>query len=154
MGRRRRKWVAFCGLTDSQRQDFYAGVPGYHEDIEVDKEDMKKIKYTVAEEAHVHCAHTLRCDAIREAQKCTAKLLNSQQFELLTRETVRDCGNKSDLDFTAEALSALQAACEGYLLRLYSDANLCAIRSQRSSIRCGDVQMAHRLRSAWEQFFF
>ena len=42
---------------------------------------------------------------------------------------------KSNLYYTDEAYFALQAFSEAYLVRLYSDAQLCAIQGRRSEIQ-------------------
>ena len=46
----------------------------------------------------------------------------------------------------AEALMALQEACEHYLVHLFEDANLCAIHAKRVTIMVKDMQLARRIR--------
>ena len=46
----------------------------------------------------------------------------------------------------AEALLALQEAAEAYLVRLFEDANLCAIHGKRVTIMVRDIQLARRIR--------
>ena len=46
----------------------------------------------------------------------------------------------------AEALMALQEACEHYLVHLFEDSNLCAIHAKRVTIMVKDIQLARRIR--------
>ena len=50
----------------------------------------------------------------------------------------------------AEALMALQEAAEDYLVRLFEDANLCAIHSRRVTIMVRDIQLTRRIRGLSE----
>lgn len=44
------------------------------------------------------------------------------------------------------ALLALQEASEAFLVRLFSDANLCAIHAKRVTLFPRDLQLARRIR--------
>jgi histone H3/H4 len=46
----------------------------------------------------------------------------------------------------AEALLALQEACEFYMVHLFEDSNLCAIHAKRVTIMVKDIQLARRIR--------
>ena len=48
--------------------------------------------------------------------------------------------------WTADALEALQCACEAYLVTLFEDALLCAIHAKRVTIMVRDLQLARRIR--------
>ena len=82
---------------------------------------------------------------IRRFQKSTELLIRKLPFARLVREI--------QLPFTlepyrwqAEALLALQEAAEAYLVRLFEDANLCAIHGKRVTIMVRDIQLARRIR--------
>jgi histone H3/H4 len=53
----------------------------------------------------------------------------------------------------SEALLALQEAAEAYLVRLFEDANLCAIHAKRVTIRPQDIRLARRIRGFSEALF-
>ena len=46
----------------------------------------------------------------------------------------------------ADALLALQEACEFYMVHLFEDSNLCAIHAKRVTIMVKDIQLARRIR--------
>ena len=86
-----------------------------------------------------------RLDEIRHYQRATTcHITNTRGFCSLVGEIGQDF--KTDLVFTDEAYVALQAFGEAYLVRLYSDAQLCAFQGKRTEIKPRDIQLARRLR--------
>ena len=81
---------------------------------------------------------------IRHYQKSSALLLRRLPFQRLVREIAHDF--KTDLRFQGAALLCLQEAAEAYLVRLFEDANLCAIHAKRVTIQPKDLQLARRIR--------
>ena len=81
---------------------------------------------------------------IRKYQKTTELLIRRAPFQRLVREIADDF--KTDLCFQAQAVEALQEACEAYLVSLFEDSNLCSIHARRVTIFPKDIQLARRLR--------
>ena len=52
---------------------------------------------------------------------------------------------KTDLWVRSAAIIALQEASEACLVRLFKNANLCAIHAKRVTIMPKDIQLAHRI---------
>ena len=65
-------------------------------------------------------------------------------FARLVMEIAQDFG--TELRFTSEALSAIQAAAEAYIVDVHADANLLAIHAKRKTLMPADVQLAQRIR--------
>ena len=61
----------------------------------------------------------------------------------LIREVAQDF--KMDLQFTVEAVYAIQSASEDYLVQLFEDTNLCAIHAKHVTIMPKDIQLARRI---------
>ena len=81
---------------------------------------------------------------IRHFQKTSALLIRKLPFQRLVREITQDY--KTDLRFQSAAILCLQEAAEAYLVRLFDDANLCAIHARRVTIMPKDIQLARRIR--------
>ena len=81
---------------------------------------------------------------IRQYQKSTELLIRKLPFNRLVREIAQDF--KTDLQFQAQAVGALQEASEAYLVGLFKDTNLCAIHAKRVTIMPKDIQLARRIR--------
>jgi len=81
---------------------------------------------------------------IRRYQKNTDLLLRKIPFIRLIREIAQMF--KSDLRFNSNALLALQDASEAYLVRLFEDANLCAIHAKRVTIFPKDMDLVRKIR--------
>jgi len=141
-----RQLKALEALTGDQRKAFNRGVHPRNEDIvgEVCGDDCVMPAAKTAEReahvAHVGAAYRLRIQAVRDAQKSTMLMLDCEVFERLTREIAQDY--RTDLDFTREAVLALQSACEGHMVRLFQDANMSAIHTGRIAIQPKDLQVA------------
>ena len=77
---------------------------------------------------HRYRAGTAALKDIRHFQKTTALLIRRLPFQRLVREIAQDY--KTDLRFQSAAILCLQEAAEAYLVRLFDDANLCAIHAR------------------------
>ena len=93
---------------------------------------------------HRYRAGTAALKDIRHFQKTTALLIRKLPFQRLVREITQDY--KTDLRFQSAAILCLQEAAEAYLVRLFDDANLCAIHARRVTIMPKDIQLARRIR--------
>ena len=93
---------------------------------------------------HRYRAGMVALQDIRHFQKTSALLIRKLPFQRLVREIAQDF--KTDLRFQSAALLCLQEAAEAYLVRLFDDANLCAIHAKRVTILPKDIQLARRIR--------
>ena len=93
---------------------------------------------------HRYRAGTVALQDIRHFQKTSALLIRKLPFQRLVREIAQDF--KTDLRFQSAAVLCLQEAVEAYLVRLFDDANLCAIHARRVTIMPKDIQLARRIR--------
>ena len=93
---------------------------------------------------HRYRAGTAALQDIRHFQKTTALLIRKLPFQRLVREIAQDF--KTDLRFQSAAILCLQEAAEAYLVRLFDDANLCAIHARRVTIMPKDILLARRIR--------
>ena len=93
---------------------------------------------------HRYRAGTAALRDIRHYQGNTALLIRKLPFQRLVREIAQDF--KTDLRFQSAAILCLQEASEAYLVRLFDDANLCAIHARRVTIMPKDIQLARRIR--------
>ena len=93
---------------------------------------------------HRYRAGTVALQDIRHFQKTSALLIQKLPFQRLVREIAQDF--KTDLRFQSAAILCLQEAVEAYLVRLFDDANLCAIHTRRVTIMPKDIQLARRIR--------
>ena len=93
---------------------------------------------------HRYRAGTVALKDIRHYQGSTALLIRKLPFQRLVREIAQDY--KTDLRFQSAAILCLQEATEAYLVRLFDDANLCAIHARRVTIMPKDILLARRIR--------
>ena len=93
---------------------------------------------------HRYRAGTVALKDIRHYQGSTALLIRKLPFQRLVREIAQDF--KTDLRFQSAAILCLQEAAEAYLVRLFNDANLCAIHAKRVTIMPKDIQLARQIR--------
>ena len=93
---------------------------------------------------HRYRAGTVALQDIRHFQKTSALLIRKLPFQRLVREIAQDF--KTDLRFQSAAILCLQEAAEAYLVRLFDDANLCAIHARRVTIMPRDILLARRIR--------
>ena len=77
---------------------------------------------------HWYRAGTVALKDIRHYQGSTALLIRKLPFQRLVREIAQDF--KTDLRFQSAAILCLQEAAEAYLVRLFDNANLCAIHAK------------------------
>ena len=77
---------------------------------------------------HRYRVGTVALQDIRHFQKTSALLIRKLPFQRLVREIAQDF--KTDLRFQSVAILCLQEAAEVYLVRLFDDANLCAIHAR------------------------
>ena len=92
---------------------------------------------------HRYRAGTVALQDICHFQKTSALLIWKLPFQRLVREIAQDF--KTDLRFQSAAILCLQEAAEAYLVRLFDDANLCAIHARRVTIMPKDIQLARRI---------
>ena len=97
-----------------------------------------------AKKARRYRPGTVALKEIRRYQKSTELLIRKMPFQRLVREIAQDF--KTDLRFQSSAIIALQEAAEAYLVRLFEDANFCAIHAKRITISPKDIQLAQRIR--------
>ena len=76
---------------------------------------------------HRYRAGTVALQDIRHFQKTSALLIRKLPSQRLVREIAQDF--KTDLRFQSAAILCLQEVAEAYLVRLFDDANLCAIHA-------------------------
>ncbi|KAI5932072.1 histone H3.1 [Manis javanica] len=93
---------------------------------------------------HRYRPGTVALREIRRYQKPTELLIRKLPFQRLVREIAQDF--QTDLRFQSSAVTALQEACEAYLVGLFEDTNLCAIHAKRVTIMPKDIQLARRIR--------
>ena len=93
---------------------------------------------------HRYRAGTAALQDIRHFQKTTALLIWKLPFQRLVREIAQDF--KTDLRFQSAVILCLQEAAEAYLVRLFDDANLCAIHARQVTIMPKDILLARRIR--------
>ena len=77
---------------------------------------------------HRYRAGTVALQDIRHFQKTSALLIQKLPFQRLVRDITQDF--KTDLRFQSVVILCLQEAAEAYLVRLFDDANLCAIHAR------------------------
>ncbi|XP_059411359.1 histone H3-like centromeric protein A [Carassius carassius] len=82
---------------------------------------------------------------IRRYQKSTGLLLRKAPFSRLVREVCQTF-SREQMMWQGYALMALQEAAEAFMVRLFSDANLCAIHAKRVTLFPRDIQLARRIR--------
>ena len=77
---------------------------------------------------HRYRAGTVALKDICHYQGSTALLIRKLPFQRVVREIAQDF--KTDLQFQSAAILCLQEAAEAYLVKLFDDANLCAIHAR------------------------
>ena len=93
---------------------------------------------------HRYRAGTVALKDIRYYQGSTALLIRKLPLQRLVREIAQDF--KTDLRFQSAAILCLQEVAEAYLVKLFDDANLCAIHTRRVTIMPKDILLARRIR--------
>ena len=115
-----------------------------HRVLDWTPEQMRKIHEASMQgrqvKPHRYRAGTVALQDIRHFQKSSALLIRKLPFQRLVREIAQDF--KTDRPFQSVAILCLQEAVEAYLVRLFDDANLCAIHARRVTIMPRDIQLA------------
>ena len=93
---------------------------------------------------HRYRAGTVALKDNRHYQGSTALLIRKLSFQRLVREIAQDF--KTGLRFQSAVVLCLQEASEAYLVRLFDDANLCAIHARRVTIMPKDIFLVRRIR--------
>ena len=93
---------------------------------------------------HRYRAGTVALQDIHHFQNTSSLLIRKLPFQRLVREIAQDF--KTDLRFQSAVILCLQEAAEAYLVRLFDDANLCAIHARRVTIMPKDILLARRIR--------
>lgn len=83
-------------------------------------------------------------DEIRSEQRCEGLVIDNTCFARLVHEVGQDY--RHELGIEPDAFLVLQYAAEDYLIQLFEDANLEAIRSKREIIKPGDLQNVMKIR--------
>ena len=92
---------------------------------------------------HRYRAGTAALKDICHFQKTSVLLIRKLPFQRLVRAIAQDF--KTDLRFQSAVILCLQEAVEAYLVKLFDDANLCAIHARRVTIMPKDIQLARRI---------
>lgn len=87
---------------------------------------------------------TVALRQIRQYQKSWDLVIPKLPFSRVVRSIVNSNGF-IDFRITRDALLAIQEASEAYLVRLFDDANLCAIHAKRVTIMPKDMRLVIRL---------
>jgi histone H3 len=82
--------------------------------------------------------------------RSTDLLINKAPFRRVVREMADN--RMRGVRMTFDAAEALQEAAEAYLVELFEDAKLVAIRSKRVTVMPMDIQLARRIRGEWIRF--
>ena len=81
---------------------------------------------------------------IRHWQRSTGLLIPKLAFQRLVREI--SIGINSNIRMQTMALLAIQESAEHFLVKLFENANLCAIHAKRVTLQVKDMQIVHRIR--------
>ena len=92
---------------------------------------------------HRYRAGTVALKDICHYQGSTALLIRKLPFQRLVGEIAQDF--KADLRFQSAAILCLQEVAEAYLVKLFDDANLCAINARQVTIMPKDILLARRI---------
>ena len=91
---------------------------------------------------HLYRPGTVALREIRRYQKSKKLLIRKLPFQRFVREIAQ----YYNIRFQSSALTALQEACQTYLVDLFKDANQCAIHDKRVTIMPKDIQLARCIR--------
>ena len=87
---------------------------------------------------------------IKRYQKSSELLIWKLPFQRLVREVAGDVNARAkDYRWQADAIMALQEASEAFLVRLFSDANLCTIHAKRVTMMNRDIILALKCRDEY-----
>jgi len=83
---------------------------------------------------------------IRRYQKSTDAIIPLANISRLIREITETLYPKKIFRFQASAIEAIRQSAEAHMVRLFEDANLCAIHRKCVTITPKDIQLARRIR--------
>ena len=92
---------------------------------------------------------TVALREIKRYQKYTRLFFARLPFQRCVQEIMGKCSSEP-LRVQSNALFALQEACEAYLVGMFEDSNLCAIHAKRITIMKKDMDLARRIRGAYD----
>jgi histone H3 len=98
---------------------------------------------------HRYRPGTVALREIRRYQRSTDLLLPKLPFSKLVKQidaAMFGNGLFNKYRYQASAILALQESAEDHLVKLFEDANLCAIHAKRQTIQPKDIQLARRIR--------
>jgi len=90
-------------------------------------------------------ANTNAIRQIRREQKRTSNIIPEAPFNRLVKEIAHK--RNRDLRFKGRAYEAFHAAVEDFVIKIFSDANTCAIHSHRETVQPKDIQLAYWLQN-------
>eukprot|EP01095_Lingulamoeba_sp_RSL-Kostka_P012070 TRINITY_DN4722_c7_g1_i1.p1 TRINITY_DN4722_c7_g1~~TRINITY_DN4722_c7_g1_i1.p1 ORF type:complete len:215 (-),score=49.41 TRINITY_DN4722_c7_g1_i1:50-694(-) len=97
---------------------------------------------------------TLAIREIRKYQKSTELLIPRLPFARVVKEISEKFSiNGKSWRFQADAIVALQESAEDYIVRLFQDANLCAMHANRVTLMPKDIRLARRIRGLSEALY-
>jgi histone H3/H4 len=93
-------------------------------------------------------------EEIRKQQDSTELLIPKASFQRLAREIGNSLDPRrrySEVTFrwTKEALEALQAAAEDYLVSVFGKAQICALHAKRVTLKADDLALIRKLEESW-----
>ncbi|PXF49488.1 histone H3 [Gracilariopsis chorda] len=104
----------------------------------------RRLKSPAATRPHRFRPGTRAIMEIRKYQRTTNLLIRRLPFARLVKEITQSFHH--DLRWRVDAVEALQAAAESFVVSLMEDANLCAIHGKRVTIMPRDIHLARRIR--------
>ncbi len=87
---------------------------------------------------------TVAIREIKAYQKNAQLLVQRAPFSRVVREIAKEID--PEFRFSPNALEALQEATEGYIVGIFTDANLCSVHANRMTLFKKDMQLAMRIR--------
>lgn len=95
---------------------------------------------------HNHRSLELAEEAARQREESTDEILRKLPFARIVREVCQESVPVGmDMRWQSRAILCLQEAAEAYLLHIFEQADLCALRNGRVMITPEDMQMARRM---------
>ena len=93
---------------------------------------------------HRYRPGTVALREIRKYQKITELLIKKLPFQRVVREICQKMTTE-DIRWQQDAIMALQEAAEAYLVRLFEDANLCAVHARRVTLFPKDIRLVEKI---------
>ena len=97
--------------------------------------------------------HTTALREIRRYQRSTKLLTARRPMYRLIRDINKEIGLTKPMRFRSDALEALHAEAENYLVDLMGDSNLCAIHGKRVTLMPKDIHLAMKIRGDYDKYF-